>query len=52
MNCHTPRKKYIGQKLAQESICNYGYPSLGEVLHILTDGNIRGMLLLMKEDLD
>jgi hypothetical protein len=39
-------------KEAYEFMKNSGYPSVGEAVHILTDGNVRGVPMLMKEDLE
>jgi hypothetical protein len=37
-------------KLAYEFVQNSGYPSLGEVVHLITDGNIRNIPKLMPSD--
>jgi len=37
-------------KLVHEFIRNCGYPSPVEAVHIIRDGNVRGVLLLMQED--
>jgi hypothetical protein len=39
-------------KEAYEFMKNSGYPSVGEAVHILTDGNVRGVPMLMREDLE
>jgi hypothetical protein len=39
-------------KAAQVFLCNCGCPSPVEALHLLTDGNIWGISLLMREDLE
>lgn len=39
-------------KLAHEFIRNCGYPSPAEVVHIIRDGNVRGVPLLMQEDVE
>jgi hypothetical protein len=37
-------------KEAYEFLMNSGYPSVGEAVHLLTDGNVRGVPLLMRTD--
>jgi hypothetical protein len=39
-------------KEAYEFMKNSGYPSVGEAVHILTDDNVRGVPMLMREDLE
>jgi hypothetical protein len=39
-------------KLAHEFVRNCGYPSLAEAVHIICDGNVRGVSLLMQEDVE
>jgi len=39
-------------KLAYEFVRNSGYPSLGEVVHLITDGNIRNIHKLMPLDVE
>jgi len=39
-------------KLAHEFIRNSGYPSPVEAVHIMQDGNVRGVPLLMQEDVE
>ena len=39
-------------KLAHEFVRNCGYPSPGEAVHIIRDGNVRGVPLLMQEDIE
>jgi hypothetical protein len=39
-------------KEAHEFLKNSGYPSLGEAVHLLMDGNVRGVPMLMREDLE
>jgi hypothetical protein len=39
-------------KLAHEFIRNCGYPSPVEAVHIMRDGNVRGVPLLMQEDVE
>jgi hypothetical protein len=38
-------------KMAHEFLKNSGYPSLGEAVHLLTDGNVCGAPTIMKEDI-
>jgi hypothetical protein len=37
-------------KLAHEFVRNSGYPSLGEAVHLLTDGNVRNVPVLLPAD--
>ena len=39
-------------KLAYEFVRNSGYPSLGEVVHLITDGNIRNIPKLIPVDVE
>jgi len=39
-------------KLAHEFVCNCGNPSPVEAVHIICDGNVRGVSLLMQEDVE
>jgi hypothetical protein len=39
-------------KQAHQCLKNSGYPSIGEAVHLLTDGNIRGAPMLMQADLE
>lgn len=39
-------------KLVHKFILNSGYPSVGEAVHLLTDGNVRGLPMLMKADIE
>jgi hypothetical protein len=39
-------------KEAQEFLKNSGYPSLAEAVHLLMDGNVRGVPMLMRADLE
>jgi hypothetical protein len=39
-------------KLAHQFLKNSGYPSIGEAVHLLTDGNVRGAPMLMRADLE
>jgi hypothetical protein len=39
-------------KLAYEFVRNSGYPSLGEAVHLLTDGNIRNVPVLLPADVE
>ncbi len=39
-------------KLAHEFIKNSGYPSVGEAVHLLTDGNVRGLPVITQADVE
>jgi hypothetical protein len=39
-------------KLAHEFVKNSGYPSLGEAVHLLTDGNVRNVPVLLPADVE
>jgi hypothetical protein len=39
-------------RLAHEFVRNCGYPSPAEAVHIIRDGNVRGVPLLMQEDVE
>ena len=39
-------------KLAHEFICNSEYPSIGEAVHLLTDGNVRNIPKLIPMDIE
>jgi hypothetical protein len=39
-------------KIAHQFLKNSGYPSIGEAVHLLTDGNVRGAPMLMRADLE
>ncbi len=39
-------------KDAHEFLRNSGYPSVGEATHLLTDGNVKGVPLLMRSDVE
>jgi hypothetical protein len=39
-------------KTAYEFLRNSGYPSMSEAAHLVTDGNVRGLPMLMKGDLE
>jgi len=39
-------------KLAHEFVKNSGYPSLGEAVHLLTDGNVRNVPVLLPADIE
>jgi hypothetical protein len=46
-------KEEVGRaKLAHEFLKNSGYPSIGEAVHLLTDGNVCGVPMLMRGDLE
>jgi hypothetical protein len=38
-------------KIAHEFLKCSGYPSIGEATHLITDGNVQGMPMLIKDDL-
>jgi hypothetical protein len=39
-------------KLAQDFICNSGYPSIGEAVHLLMDGNMKNIPKLIPMDIE
>jgi hypothetical protein len=39
-------------KVAHEFLRNSGYPSVGEATHLLMDGNVKGVPLLMRSDIE
>jgi hypothetical protein len=52
-NEHLYTKEEVSRaKLAYEFVRNSGYPSLGEVVHLITDGNIRNIPKLMPVDVE
>jgi hypothetical protein len=48
---HT-KEEFNRAKLAHQFLKNSGYPSIGEAVHLLTDGNVRGAPMLMRADLE